>query len=486
MEMDNQLNNGFCPKCGALLRDGVCPSCGFGNSNADAGAATQGTEDVQQVQYNQSYYNQSADGQDQYSQNMNDQNQYNQNQYNQNQYNQNGYNQNGFNQNQYGQNGYNQGQYTQNGYNQNQYTQNQYGQNQYNQNGNYQNQYYQNAQGGYYNQNGNGYYGQQPKKGGNGGVIAIIVGGIVLLLLVVIGVAIGFASALNSANERRDDNDLYNYDDDYNYNYDYDDYYDDYYDDDDDYSYDDLMDFVDDIDWDDDEYWKREPYNYDPEDVGTDYYYELCNCIDESVSYDIVHENYEELERENNVCIRINYYQLEGDIPNLTAINEALEAVAMMPAELYHDEKDEFEYEFERYGAGYVAEVESYITYNDEQTLSVSADIYYESATSIRRIIKCVNIDMETGTVLKNTDILDITDDFISDYRDVCEEQNGLIPALELFSDDELREFLEDEDNLIAYYTPCGLEIGINYETEEKYGWFSATLTDYEQYMKSY
>lgn len=405
------------------------------------------------------------------NQNQYSQNQYNQNQYNQNQYNQNGYNQNGYNQNQYGQNGYNQGQYAQNGYNQNQY-----GQNQYNQN-----QYYQNPQGGYYQQNGNGYYSQPPKKSGNGGIIAIIVGGIVLLLVLVIGVVVAIVSALKSADE---DYDLYNYDDDYDYNYDYDydyDYDDDY----DDYGYDDPMDFVDDIDW-DDEYWKREPYNNSPEDVGTDYYNELCSCIDEDVSYDIVHENYEELERENNVCIRINYYQLEGDIPNLTAINKALEAVAMMPAELYHDESDEFEYEFERYGAGYVAKVESYITYNDEQTLSVTADIYYESATSIRRILNCVNIDIEAGTVLKNTDILDFSDDFISDYREICEDQNGVIAALDYFSDDELREFFESEDSLIAYYTPCGLEIGINYETDEKYGWFSATLTDYEQYMKSY
>lgn len=480
--MDNQLNNGFCPKCGALLRDGVCPSCGFGketpdesmnpyntgngydSSNGDAGAAAQSTENMQQNQYSQNYYNQSDD--------------------NQNQYNQSGYNQNGYDQNQYGQNGYNQGQYTQNGYGQNQYNQNQYN----NQNGNYQNQYYQNMQGGYYQQNGNGYYGQPPKKSGSGGVVAIIIGGIILLLLVVIGVAFGLVSAVNKANERQADDDLYNYDDDYDYdyNYDYDDDYDSYGQDDDYDDYDDLMDFVDDIDWDDDEYWKIEPYNYDPEDVGTDYYYELCNCIDESVSYDIVHENYEELERENNVCIRINYYQLEGDIPNLTAINEALKDQAMWAGELYHDEKDEFEYEFERYGAGYVAEVESYVTYNDEQTISVVSDIYYESATSVRRVVDCTNIDIETGTVLKNTDILDVSDEFISDYRKITEDQNGLIPALEYFDDDELREFLELEDCLIAYYTPCGLEIGINYETDEKYGWFSATLTDYEQYLKSY
>lgn len=458
--MENQLNNGFCPKCGALLRDGVCPSCGFGKSS---GEASPGTE--------------TAPGQDGYSPN-----QYSQDQYGQNGNYQNQYGQSQYGQNQYGQNGYNQGAYTQNGYGQNQYTQNQYNQNQYQygQNGNYQNQYYQNMQGGYYQQNGN--YGQPPKKGGNGAVIAVIVGGIVLLMLVIIGIVYGFNSAMESVRERQSENDLYDYDSDYDYSYD-DDYNYDY---DDDYdSYDDLMEFVDDIDW-DDTYWKDEPYNYDPEDVGTDYYYELCNCIDEDVSYQMIHENYEELEKENNVCIRINYYRLEGNIPNLAAINEALEAVAMMPCELYHNEKDEYEYEFERYGAGYVAEVESYITYNDDQTISVAAEIYYESATSIRQLINCVNVDLETGMVLKNTDILDVSDGFIKDYREICEDQNGLIPAMELFDDDELREFFEDEDNLMIYYTPCGLEVGINYETDEKYGWFSATLTDYEQYLKSY
>jgi len=509
--MDNQLYNGFCPNCGALLRDGKCPSCGFGenpagdgtdqadtnnmyNENSDGMTATEGTsEEVQKPrnyeQYQNNYMNNgSYGGGTDYN---NTQGGYQQ----QGGMNQNAYYQNGNGQDGYYQNGAGQNTYYQNGAGQNGYYQNGTGQNGYYQNGNGQNGYYQNGnmQGGYYQQNGNGYYGQPPKKKSSTGVVvAVIIGVILLLILLLTAAGIAFFKAFDTeADNSYDYNDDYDYDD-YDYDdYDYDDYdYDDYGDyddhDNDDYDdYDDLMSFVDDIDWDDED-WKEEPGNYDPEDVGDDFYYELVNCIDESVSYRMVHENYEELDQDHNVCIRINYYQIEGDIPNLEAVNEALKEQAMWAGERFHEEKEAFEYEFENYGEGYVVEVESYVTYNDEQTVSVVSDIYYESATEVRKLIDTVNVDMETGTVLNNTDILDISDEFLEDYRDICEDQNGAVAALTLFDNDELRDFFESEDGLIIYYNPCGLEVGINYETDERYGWVTATLTDYEQYMMSY
>lgn len=500
--MDNQFYNGFCPNCGALLRDGKCPSCGFGENPANEETDTAGTENVNVENNGGMTGNTSDEGQkprnyelyqNNYMNNGNytDNTNYNnaQDGYQQSGMNQNAYYQNGAGQNGYYQNGTGQNGYYQNGTGQNGYYQNGAGQNGYYQNGTGQNQYYQNGnmQGGYYQQNGNGYYGQPPrKKSSKGGVIAAVIGGILLLLLIIAALVMVFVAALGAKSDA-EDNYSYDYDyDDYDYDYDdYDDYdYDDDYDDYDD-DYDDLLAFVDDIDWDDED-WKEEPYNYDPDEVGDDYYYELVNCIDESVSYQMVHENYEELDEDRNICIRINYYQIEGDIPNLEVINETLKEQAMWAGERFHEEKEDFEFEFENYGEGYVAEVESYVTYNDEQTISVVSDIYYESATEVKKSIHAVNVDVETGTILNNTDILDISDEFLEDYRDICEDQNGTVAAMNIFDNDELKEFFESEDDLIIYYNPCGLEVGINYETEERYGWVTATLTDYEQYMMSY
>ncbi len=461
--MENQFNNGFCPKCGALLRDNVCPSCGFGESHPETTETMNGTETLgQQPRPYETYMN----------------NTYDPNAYNTQQ---GGYDPNAYNTQQGG-----------------------YDPNAYNMQGGYNT--YNNAYGQ------NGYYtnpAQPPQKKSNKGVIAIVISGVVLLIAAIVAVIFVFVKAFSAEMEDTE----YSYEDDYDYDYDEDDWDDDYdsdddYDFDDDYNFDDdyefddeddyeddfdedydydedLLAFVDDIDWDDDE-WDDEPYNYDAEDLEGDIYFELCNCIDESVDYKLVHESYEELDKDLNVCIRINYYQIEGDIPNVDEINEVLKAQAMWAGDSYHEDADLFEEEFEEYGAGYVVEVDSYITYNDDEVLSMVSEIYYESATSIDQVIYCCNVDLVSGEVVWNTDLFDFSDEFIEEFRVICEEQNGYVASIDMMDDEELRDFFKDESCFIFYLTPCGAELGINYTTEEKYGWISATYKDYEDYMISY
>ncbi len=451
--MENQFNNGFCPKCGALLRDNVCPSCGFGENNPEATETTVTTETMN----NMETAGQQPRPYEAYMNNMYDPNAYNTQQ----------------------------GSYDPNAYNT---QQGGYDPNAYNMQGGY------NAYNGTYGQNG--YYtnpAQPPQKKSNKGVIAIVISGVVLLIAAIVAVIFVLAKALGAEVEE----DEYSYEDNYDYDYDEDDSDEDYdFEDEDDYGFDDqddeytdydedLLAFVDDIDWDDDE-WDDEPYNYDAEELEGDIYYELANCIDEDVDYKLVHESYEELDEDLNVCIRINYYQIEGDIPNVDEINEVLKEQAMWAGESYHEDADLFAEEFEEYGAGYVVEVDSYITYNDDEILSMVSDIYYESATSIEQVIYCCNVDLVSGEVVWNTDLFDFSDEFIEEFRIVCEEQNGYVASINNMDDDDMRDFFEDESCFIFYLTPCGAELGINYTTEEKYGWISATYKDYEDYMISY
>ena len=443
--MENQFDNGFCPNCGALLRDGVCPSCGFGKALQP--------QDTQQTKP-RNYEN--------YLSGMSENN-------------------GGAGQNTY---------YQQSGTDQNGY---------YQQNGTDQNTYYQ--QGGYYaDMNQNAYYRQTPpQKKGKGGIIAGIIGGILLLLMIISIIWFTYVMIKAEMSTTSDDYDYDEYEYDYDeYSYENDSYADDYADNeyDDSYGSDadegtydeeyDPMEFVSQIEW-DDTFWKKEPHNYKQDEVGTDVYYQMCNCINKDVSYRINYENYEYVDKDQNVCIRINYYQLDGDIPNLDDINYELENTALLYADQYLDKKKEYQEMFEEEGCGYVATVDCYITYNDEQTVSVVFDECFETAVQIDRKIYTVNIDPETGSILRNTDILDISDEFVADYREICEEQNGEVPAMEYFDNDELKEFFLDENTLILYHTPCGLEVGINYETEDDYyGWVTATLNDYDKYLLSY
>ncbi len=505
--MENQGNNRICPNCGMFLNDGVCPECGYstagtGFENEQTGKMSAGTQTGAQMDGAAA---ENGAGQMEGGVNVNDgyyqSNGANQSGY----YQQGGANVNGgYYQPNSAQNGYyqqgdanvNGGYYQQNGANQSGYYQ-QGGANvnggYYQQNGANQNGYYQNPQG----QNGyNGYNPNQPpqKSSSKGAVVAAVIGGLLLLILVIaliLVVTMGFSYAkddlpddrnsVGQGTERDDDQDDYDPFSDEDTN-------DDQFSDLDDAPYDDDYDpleFLDDIDW-NDESWKEEPYNYDPEDVGEEFYYELCNCIDRSVNYQVNFETFEDSDESRNICMRINYYQLEGDIPNLEDINESLKEAAMYYSNYYNENIDSYEEIFEEYGSGYVVDVDAFVTYNDDEKISIVMNQYYETPVEINKHVISLNIDLEAGIILYNTDFFDVSDEFLEYYRDTCRDQNGSVPALRYFDNDELRTFFEDEADLILYYTPCGFEVGINYETDESYGWVTATLVDCEQYLQSY
>ena len=50
--------------------------------------------------------------------------------------------------------------------------------------------------------------------------------------------------------------------------------------------------------------------------------------------------------------------------------------------------------------------------------------------------------------------------------------QNGTVEFVDNLSDEELAEYLKDEENSVMFYTPVGLEIGFNYDG----GWVTVTL----------
>lgn len=82
--------------------------------------------------------------------------------------------------------------------------------------------------------------------------------------------------------------------------------------------------------------------------------------------------------------------------------------------------------------------------------------------------------------MLNNTDLLNINDSFSVDFRERCERQNGEIEELYYMSDQEITGYLTENDYLIIFYTPLGMEIGFNYYD----GWVTVTYKDYKRYQK--
>lgn len=424
----------------------------YGNTQADAN----------QYQYGNNQYVSNADGANQY--------QYVNNQYGSNaggsQY-QYGNNQAG-NQYQYGNNQYannaagNQYQYGNNqAGNQYQYGNAQAG-NQY-QYGNNQYQY-----GNQYGYNPNGYnpyspYATPPKKKSNGVVIGAIIAAVIIFLIALLAIVYNAFKSIydnvstTSGNYRMtsdldDDNDTdrsgtsdkdsHSRDDD-----------DDDYKDDDDY----------DSDYDDDEY------------------YEFHDDLKDNLSYSIEWDYFEYELDDEDVAIYVDYPVIVGDdVPNLDKLNARIEREATSFQDYYEDSYSK--YMDEDGNSYFYVNATAYVTYMSESVLSIAFQEETRSNYFDAVYVYCINIDMNSGVIMENTDIIEVDDDFSVDFRKRSEKQNGVSDSLNSMSDQEITKLLKSEDNLIIFYTPQGMEIGVNYG--DGYGWITVTYSDYKKYLK--
>ena len=222
-------------------------------------------------------------------------------------------------------------------------------------------------------------------------------------------------------------------------------------------------------DWnDEDEYGYEEDY-YEPS-PDDDYYVELADYIRDDLSYSVDFEEYTHSDYENSVYISIWYAQVSDDVTNSDVINEYLMDGAMYYANMYESDSV----------TDLSLEIESFVTYMDEETLSVAVyesvywdgDVYYD--------LYCMNFDLKTGTLLDNTEIVEVSDDLVDAFVDQSIYQNGYTSSVSDYSDEEIADFMRDEESLILFYTPVGLEIGYNHPN----GWVTATLKDYQRFLK--
>lgn len=212
-------------------------------------------------------------------------------------------------------------------------------------------------------------------------------------------------------------------------------------------------------------------------------YYEFENDLQGGLAYEVDFRQYDKddfqgKEGKGEVRVRFSYPVILGDVINLEGINDAIQKelkVVTEHAASVVDYLDEDElYEFTG---------EAYVTYMSQRLLSVAYVEYgYLDGEYLESYVVCVNVDMETGMVLDNTQLLQFDDSFSIDFRERCQRQNGEIDALSYLSDQEITSYLKDTDSLIALYTPLGMEIGFNYYD----GWVTVTYRDYEQYRKQF
>ena len=238
-----------------------------------------------------------------------------------------------------------------------------------------------------------------------------------------------------------------------------------------------FMESTEDISYDESRLEEEQEEDWDPEekaDTVAEEYYEFEDDIKEDLSYQVDKDVIEESE-ETGIAKMIaeRPYVIMEDQVKEDRINGLIKKEMEKVREHIEQIAGELSKENE-----FQMEVRSYITYMDEETLSIvlEEDGYLDNSFYESRLIS-LNFDMETGMAMTNTQILKIDDEFTIDFRERCEKQNGEIYGLNYYSDQDITSLMNEESTLILFYTPLGLEVGFNYPD----GWVTVTYPDYEE-----
>lgn len=207
-----------------------------------------------------------------------------------------------------------------------------------------------------------------------------------------------------------------------------------------------------------------------------EYYGGLEDAQRSDLSYSVEWKDFQYDTDYDNVEIKGRYPQISDDVPNSKQLNAAIFA----EIQFWVDSFEEYEQE------GYYFEEDTfevkayaYITYMSEDIISIVFDEYGTTDYSTVFYLYSINIDIKNGVVVENSNIIDMDDEFAVDFRQRNDIQNGN-GYLDGMSDQELSEYLNSPTEGIVFYTPLGLEVGVNCGG----GWCTVTYTDYEKYLK--
>ena len=245
------------------------------------------------------------------------------------------------------------------------------------------------------------------------------------------------------------------------------------------------------------EWYGRLPYEYDvpeetvpgseetaPEEAyipsaDDEYYVTLANAVREDLSYRVEWEEYDLRDEETGATASGRYPQLSGgNIPQMDQLNELIRSEATYFSNLY-----EYYRGWQGENVVYRAESIGYVTYMDEERISIVLEESYEMDGQSRISLYSINVDLLSGEVMDNGGLIEYSPQLAERFRDQSSRQNGYVEAVENMNDEQLLDFLSDENTNIVFYTPVGLEIGFNYTTNDSTGWVTATIKDYDRYV---
>ncbi len=209
-------------------------------------------------------------------------------------------------------------------------------------------------------------------------------------------------------------------------------------------------------------YWLEEP-DYEP--MASDpYYRQLVNAIQDDLSYQVEFESFS-LEDETG-RYHYTYPQLSGaGIPNLEEINARIQEVCCVHAEEAAA------------GASGGMEILSYVTYMDEEVISIVAEhlpytLNSEGLWQSSSSIDSITFDLVNGREIPKNEIVEMDLELAKQFQRLAGEQekkNGDVSLLQVMNpEDLLKNDLVDENHNFVFYTPAGIEVGYN-EIQQSY-----------------
>lgn len=222
------------------------------------------------------------------------------------------------------------------------------------------------------------------------------------------------------------------------------------------------------------------------------YYNYLGDSFDYNQNYSLEYHTlyYENEVNEMDVSANVNYFQLTGDnIPNLEELNKTLYNNALSSLLGYLD--GSFAYDIDPdYNYNLDIVVDSFVTYNDSSKISIVRYVnVYVDSVSATFFMSGNNIDLKTGKFLAAEDILNLDESFAIKFYESCAAQNSsYFEAYNYMTDRELVDMLLNDDTNIIFFSPIGIEIGMNYVLQgeysyDNYGWATITLFNPVNYV---
>lgn len=216
--------------------------------------------------------------------------------------------------------------------------------------------------------------------------------------------------------------------------------------------------------------------------------------IDEDISYTLDEDTYSFTDTEKTstyITFEVNYPTLTGlkksDVED--KVNKALKEVAMESVDqLYENPTDEVKEAVLSADTPVLASMVEYkVTYASDKLLSVVYEDYSYRGNSeeLSYNLRTININLKDGKIYELKDIVDMSPDFIGQWREIMRSEAGNDNFLSELSLDELKEALEGDSKDGVYVVNFfvdeeGIEIGfdLNYRADDSndlgYLWVTA------------